>query len=97
MLSLSCCAVLTTCHRYELFEEIGRGAFGVCRRAKVRCTRSMRTSRHTCTCAQDKVTGGEMCCKTIDKDRLTEEQLHEVEHEAEVMLHLRGHPNIVSM
>jgi calcium-dependent protein kinase len=65
--------------KYDLFEEIGRGAFGVVRRAK------------------DKTSGRILCCKTINKECLNEHQLREVRHEAEVMLHLRGHPNIVTV
>jgi len=47
--------------------------------------------------AEDILTGKKYCCKTVDKSQLTEFQLKEVKNEAEVMLHLRGHPNIVTV
>jgi len=47
--------------------------------------------------AKDRATGHTFCCKTVRKDSLTERQLGDVKLEAEIMLHLRGHPNVVDI
>jgi len=47
--------------------------------------------------ARDKNTGLEFCCKSIRKELLTPEVFDDIKLEAEVMMHLRGHPNIVEI
>ncbi|KAF5827472.1 kinase-like domain-containing protein [Dunaliella salina] len=47
--------------------------------------------------ARDRKTGLDFCCKSIRKELLTPEVSDGIKHEAEVMMHLRGHPNIVEI
>ncbi|KAL6753863.1 kinase-like domain-containing protein [Haematococcus lacustris] len=66
---------------YALLEQIGQGAFGVVRKAV------------------DKTTGALVCCKTIPRALLTAnpEVIDDIKQEAKIMLHLRGHPNVVEV
>ena len=78
--------------KYALGEEIGRGAFGVCRRAQV-LHRMAWMPKHGCmdvfhgqflklyAMRQDNNSHRALCCKTINKDCLSEQQLLEVKHE----------------
>lgn len=46
----------------------------------------------------DKLTGKVLACKSIAKERLvTEDDLHSVKHEIEIMTKLSGHPNVVDI